>query len=78
MMRASLGAGTTAHGRSVGKLAVLRRRALRDKLGRDVGSSLASAEHRELWRALTRRLACPSQDGQAEIMLDLCVEALKG
>ncbi len=51
--------------------------ALRDKLGRDVGSSLASAEHTGLDRALARRLAGLSQEEQAEIMRDLWVEALR-
>lgn len=47
------------------------------KLGRNVGSSLASAEHTDLERALASRLAGLAEKRQAMILRDLWEEVTK-
>jgi cation transporter-like permease len=49
---------------------------LRANLGRDIGSSLASAEHAGLLYAAVRRIAALSQEEQATVIHDLWMEAL--
>jgi hypothetical protein len=50
---------------------------LRAKLGREIGQSLASAEHAVLIYALTRRLAILPPEDQAVLLRELWVESLR-